>query len=253
MVKGITNVSYNVLQMCTEVYNSTPGSVLKNRIIKIVVKLLLEYGENSKKPTDQMKTMMREISRFNIDMKLAPDFLTAMLNVINVIHQKRDEETDDFMGVVDEEDDNKKCSLVNNHRKTLGPRKQNVKTEEIIPKKKSVLIYNSSDSEDTMRSKIPMKLDIVHNNIVKLKQRILVWADQQSGYDAKDVSAKHLLKILDQIYSVSYRALKSVSVEEARQVDLPPWLTTRLKDNTTNIIIQQENTKNIKAINIQTI
>jgi hypothetical protein len=91
------------------------------------------------------------------------------------------------------------------------------------------LNYNSSDSKDTMQSKIPMKLEIGHNNIVKLKLRILVWADQQPGYDAKDVPVKLLLKNLDQIYIGSYRTLKSVSVEEARQLDLPPWLTTPLK------------------------
>jgi hypothetical protein len=85
----MTNVSYNVLQMCTEVYNSTPGNVLKERIIKIVAKLFLEYGEHSKELTDQMEATMRKILRFNIDTKLAPDFLTAMLNVINVIHQKK--------------------------------------------------------------------------------------------------------------------------------------------------------------------
>jgi hypothetical protein len=47
--------------------------------------------------------MMRGISRINIDTKLAPDFLTGMLNVINVIHRKRDEETDEYIEEVDEE------------------------------------------------------------------------------------------------------------------------------------------------------
>ena len=161
--------------MCTELYNGTPGNILKERIIKIVSKLLLEYGDHSKELTDQMDNMMREISRFGIDTKLAPDFLTTMLNVINIIHQKRDKETDDFMEViVEDKEEKKKPSVVNNQGKTLGPRKYNNKVEEIIPKKKSVLNYHSSDSDDTMRSKIPMQLDIDHNNIMKLKQRILV-------------------------------------------------------------------------------
>ena len=88
LLKKMTHVSYNVLQMCTELYNGTPGNILKERIIKIVSKLLLEYGDHSKELTDQMDDMMREISRFGIDTKLAPDFLTTMLNVINIIHQK---------------------------------------------------------------------------------------------------------------------------------------------------------------------
>jgi hypothetical protein len=96
-----------------------------------------------------------------------------------------------------------------------------------------------------MRGKILMTLDIDPNSIMKLKQRILVWASQQSGYEAKDVPVKLFLKNLVQICSGSYRALSSVSIEEARQVDLPQWFTTRLKDNITNITIQQENTKNI--------
>ena len=48
MVKNLSIVSYNVLQMCTELYNGTPGNVIKDRIRGIVAKLLLEYGENSK-------------------------------------------------------------------------------------------------------------------------------------------------------------------------------------------------------------
>jgi hypothetical protein len=138
--------------------------------------------------------------------------------------------------------------LVNSQRKILGPRKQNGKTEEIIPKRKSVLNYHSSDSDDTMRSNIPIKLDVDHNNIMKLKQRILVWAGQQSGYDANDVSANLFLKNLNKIYSDNYRELSSVSIEEARQVNLPHWITARLRDNSTNITIQRENTKNIQSM-----
>ena len=158
---------------------------------------------------------MTEIKTTNVDTKLPPQFLTIMHNVINVIHQKRDEDTDEFMG--DEEEDEeeetteqKPVVVANNSRTaTLGPRKVDpkdiivpkyrAKADEIILKptikKKSVLDYNSSDSEDTMRSKIPLKLDIDQNTISKLKQRIMVWADQQPGYEVKDVPVKLLLII----------------------------------------------------------
>ena len=66
----------------------------------------------------------------------------------------------------------------------------------------------------------------------------MVWADQQPGYEIKDVPVKLLLKNLYQIYSGSYRKLKNISIEEARQVDLSHWLNTRLKDNTVAIPIQ---------------
>ena len=36
MVKELSIVSYNVLQMCTELYNSTPGNIIKDRIRGIV-------------------------------------------------------------------------------------------------------------------------------------------------------------------------------------------------------------------------
>ena len=75
------------------------------------------------------------------------------------------------------------------------------------------------------------------NNIMKLKQRILVWAAQQSGNNTNEIPIKLLLKNLDQIYSDRYVALKTVSVEKARQIDLPHWLTTRLKDNNTDITV----------------
>ena len=87
--------------MCAEVFNSTPGNNIKDRIRRIASKLLLEYGDHSKELTDQMTTMMNELSRYNIDIKLSPTFHTAMLNVINVINQKRDEETDEFMEEAD--------------------------------------------------------------------------------------------------------------------------------------------------------
>ena len=133
----MTNVSHNVLQMCTEVYNSTPGNVLKKRIIKIVAKLLLEYGEHSKELTDQLEEMMREIKKFDIDTKLSPNFLTTMLTVINVLHQKRDEETDEFLGNDEAEEEEeptkeiKNIIYINPRTKTLGPRKLTAKRRSI--------------------------------------------------------------------------------------------------------------------------
>ena len=120
-----------------------------------------------------------------------------MLNVINVIHQKRDDETDEFMGDEEEDEEEETTELKpvvrakNSRTATLGPRKVDpkdiivpkyrAKADEMILKptlkKKSVLDYHFSDSEDTMRSKIPLKLDIDQNKISKLKQRIMVWAD----------------------------------------------------------------------------
>ena len=72
MVKELSIVSYNVLQMSTELYNSTPGNVIKDRIRGIVAKLLLEYGENSKDLTDHLDKMMKEIKKTNVDTKLSP-------------------------------------------------------------------------------------------------------------------------------------------------------------------------------------
>ena len=92
--------------MCTELFNSTPGNVFKDRVRGLVAKLLLEYGEQSKELTDHLELMMKEIKKTSVDTKLAPAFLTTMLNVISVIHQRRDEETDEFMG--DEEEEEKK-------------------------------------------------------------------------------------------------------------------------------------------------
>ena len=191
LFKKLTHVSYNVLQMCTEVFNGTPGNDIKDRIKRIASKLLLEYGDHFKELTDQMATMMNELSKHNIDIKLSPTFLTAILNVMNVINLKRDEETDDFMEEARGEEEKKiSQEIVNLSKEKLGSRKQNAKIEEILPKKRSVLDYNSDDSEETMRSKIPMSLDIDHNNIMKLKQRILVWAEQQSGYNVNEVPVK---------------------------------------------------------------
>jgi hypothetical protein len=78
------------------------------------------------------------------------------------------------MEIIIEKDENKKCSVVNNQGKTLDPRKQSGKMEEVIQKRKSVLNYHSSDSDDTMRSKIPMHLDMDHNSIMKLKMTNLI-------------------------------------------------------------------------------
>ena len=83
----------------------TPGNIIKDRIRGIVAKLLLEYGENSKELTDHLEVMIKEIKKNSVDTKLAPHFLTTMLNVINVIHQKRDEKTDEFIGDEDEEEE----------------------------------------------------------------------------------------------------------------------------------------------------
>ena len=105
MVKNLSIVSYNVLQMCTELYNGTPGNIIKDRISGIVAKLLLEYGENSKELTNHLDKMMTEIKETNVDTKLPPNFLTIMLNVINVIQQKRDEEADEIMGYEEEEEE----------------------------------------------------------------------------------------------------------------------------------------------------
>jgi hypothetical protein len=198
---------------------------------------------------------LREIKRFNIDTKLAPIFLTTMLTVINVLDQKRDEETDEFLGndeAEEEEPKKEKTNVIykNQRTKTLEPRKLNAKTDEILPKsiakKKSVFNFHSSDSDDTMRSNIPQTLEIDQSTIFKLKQRILVWAEQQPGYDVKDVPVRLLLKNLDQIYSGNYQALKNVSVEEARLVNLPHWINTRIKDNMRTISIQQDSKINIK-------
>ena len=63
MVKNLSIVSYNVLQMCTELYNGTPGNIIKDKIRGIVAKLLLEYGENSKELTNHLDKMMTEIRR----------------------------------------------------------------------------------------------------------------------------------------------------------------------------------------------
>ena len=105
MVKKLSIVPYNVLQMCTELYNGTPGNILKDKIRGIVAKLLLEYGENSKELTNHLDKMMTEIKTTSVDTKLPPPFLTTMLNVINVIHQKRDEEADEIMGYEEEEEE----------------------------------------------------------------------------------------------------------------------------------------------------
>ena len=42
-----------------------------------------------------------------------------------------------------------------------------------------------------------------------------------------------------------------MSVEEARQIDLPQWFTTRLKDTTTDITVQQESIRRTKDSDLQ--
>ena len=93
----MSNMSYNVLKMCMEVFNGTPGNDRKDKIRRITAKLLLDYEENSKELTEQMNTMIKELAKHGIDTKLTKGFLTAMINVISLIDQKRDEETDNFM------------------------------------------------------------------------------------------------------------------------------------------------------------
>ena len=88
-----------------------------------------------------------------------------------------------------------------------------------------------------MKAKVPMSLEIDHNNITKLKQRILVWAASQPDYVANNVPIKLLVKNLDQIYSGRYRPLSSVSKEEARTLMLPAWLDKRIKETSVNTMI----------------
>jgi len=186
--------------------------------------------------------MMRDITRLHINNKLNPQFLTAMTNVIIVLHKIRDAETDEFLEEEGQEtriETKVRPSPVRNRRigsgKTLGPRKAYI---DMIPKtikKKSILDYNSSDSDDTMISKIPQTLDLDENTIAKLKQRIYVWAEEHPDFETKDVPIKLVLKNLDQIYSGSYRSLSVVSIAEARLVQLPSWVTRRLKQKTTEV------------------
>ena len=103
LLTRISNITYNVLKMCMEVFNGTPGNDRKDKIRRITAKLLLDYGENSKELTEQMNTMVEELSKHGIDTKLPKDFMTTMINVISLVDQKRDEETDNFMA--EEEED----------------------------------------------------------------------------------------------------------------------------------------------------
>jgi hypothetical protein len=72
--------------------------------------------------------------------------------------------------------------------------------------------------------------------IAKLKQRIYVWAAEQQNFETKNVPLKLILKNLDQIYSGAYRSLSVVSIAEARAVQLPSWLTRRLKQKTIDTV-----------------
>jgi hypothetical protein len=234
LFKRMSNISYNVLKMCMEVFNGTPGNDRKDKIKRITAKLLLDYGENLKELRDQMNTMVKELAKHEIDTKLPKDFMTTMINAISLIDQKRDEETDNFMAEEEDEEFMKQQeALTQQRRQLLGLTKNNTTKGHKAIEKKSILDYNSSDSEDTMRAKIPMTLEIDHNNITKLKQRILVWAASQPDYVANNVPIKLLVKNLDQIYSGKYRALSSVSKEEARTLMLPAWFDRRINTTTT--------------------
>ena len=251
LFKRMTNVSYNVLKMCMEVFNGTPGNDQKDKIKRITAKLLLDYGDNSKELTDQMNTMVKELAKHEIDTKLPKDFMTTMINTISLIEQKRDEETDNFMAEEEEDAEFMKQQeeLTLQRRQLLGLTKNNTNKGHKSIEKKSILDYNSSDSEDTMRAKVPMTLEIDNNNITKLKQRILVWAASQPDYVANNVPIKLLVKNLDQIYSGNYRALSSVSKEEARTLMLPAWLDRRIKETSIKTMIRPEKLKQVKSRN----
>ena len=116
----MSHISYQVFQMCTEVFNGTPGADLKDREKRIVAKLWIEYGDNSKELTEQIEHMMTELAKYGIDTKLGQTFLTAMLNVIKVLHTRRDAETDEFLTEAEaekEEKEIKKPSYVIDPRK----------------------------------------------------------------------------------------------------------------------------------------
>ena len=59
LVKLLSNISYNVLKMCMEVFNGTPGTDRKDKIKRVTAKLLLDYGENSEELTTQMNMMIK--------------------------------------------------------------------------------------------------------------------------------------------------------------------------------------------------
>jgi hypothetical protein len=179
--------------------------------------------------------MMNDIARLHINNKLNPQFLTAMTNVIIVLHKVRDEETDKYLETEVKEEKARPSPIRNRRTATLGPRKQYTEAIPKIIQKKSILDYNSSDSGDTMISKIPLVLYLDENTIAKLKQRIYKWAAEHQVFETKDVPIKLVLKNLDQIYSGSYRSLSVVSIAEARLVQLPSWVTRRLKQKTTEV------------------
>ena len=88
LVTRISNISCNVLKMCMEVFNGTPGNDRKDKIKRVTAKLLLDYGENSKELTTQMNMMIKELPKHGIDTKLQKDFMTTMINVISLIDQR---------------------------------------------------------------------------------------------------------------------------------------------------------------------
>ena len=221
LVKKLNTMSYNVLQMCQELFNGTPGRDLKERVKGIAAKLLIEYEESTKELTEQIETMMKDISRLHIDNKLNPQFLTAMTNVIIILHKIRDEETDKFLETEIKEGTTRPSPIRNRRTATLEPRKQSITVIPRTIQKKSLLDYNSSDSDDTMISKIPLVLNLDENTIAKLKQRIYVWAAEHQDFETKDVPIKLVLKNWDQICSGTYRSLSIVSIAEARSVQLP--------------------------------
>ena len=69
LVKKLNTISYNILQMCQDLFNGTPGRVLTERVKGIAAKLLLEYEDHTKELTEQIEVMMKDISRLHIDNK----------------------------------------------------------------------------------------------------------------------------------------------------------------------------------------
>ena len=149
LVKLLSNISYNVLKMCMEMFNGTPGNDRKDKIKRITAKLLLEYGENSKELTTQMNMMIKELPKHGIDTKLPKDFMTTMINVISLIDQKRDEETDTFLAEQDEEAEFMKQqeTLTQQRRQLLGLKKKNLTKETKDTERRTILDYNSSDRD----------------------------------------------------------------------------------------------------------
>jgi hypothetical protein len=164
LIKKLNTISYNILQMCQELFNGTPGRDLRERVKGIAAKLLLEYKNHTKELTEQIEAMMKDIARLHIDNKLNPHFLSAMTNVIIVLHKVRDEETDKFLETEGKEEKTRPSPIRNRRSATLGPRKPYIETIQKITSKKSILDYNSSDSDNTMISKMPLVLNLDEND-----------------------------------------------------------------------------------------